>query len=189
MSAFTSPSGRWYSIGNATHPPDSHVQHRPELSYESVWGDLVAKARQGPVFMKDFPTTSPGMARLDCRRRRPGRRRPAVPRRLQPLLPDPRSSQDAYLDVRAVARLHPVRDRLRRAAGPVRPADATLRNPPPVVDADDLLDDAHGVTAAWCEAAGIEFKPKALEWGTSKASEHTWYESGTWHATSRSPPR
>ena len=54
--------------------------------------------------------------------------------------------------------------------------------PPPVIDADDLLDDPHRVTAAWCEAVGIDFKPAALEWGTSSASDHTWYESGTWHA-------
>ena len=43
----------WYSIGNATHPPPSHVQHRPSLSYESAWkrpgvsGSAGAGVRQG----------------------------------------------------------------------------------------------------------------------------------------------
>ena len=37
----------WYSIGNDTRPPGSHVQHRPELSYESVWAELVSAARRG----------------------------------------------------------------------------------------------------------------------------------------------
>ena len=37
------------------------------------------------------------------------------------------------------------------------------------------------MTAAWCEAVGIDFKPEALRWDTGKASELTWYETGTWH--------
>ena len=53
--------------------------------------------------------------------------------------------------------------------------------PPPLIDADDMLDDPHGVTAAWCEAVGIDFKPEALQWDTGKAAELTWYETGTWH--------
>ena len=53
--------------------------------------------------------------------------------------------------------------------------------PPPLIDADDLLDDPDGVTAAWCRAVGIDFKPEALQWGAAKASQLTWYETGTWH--------
>ena len=54
----------WYSIGNDTRPPDSHIQNRPELSYEAVWQDLVSAAARGPVFMKDFPPLRHPHARL-----------------------------------------------------------------------------------------------------------------------------
>ena len=70
------------------------------------------------------------------------------------------------------------------------PADAQLGGPviaartgriPPVIDAEDLLSDPQGVTAAWCEAVGIAFMADALEWDTSEGEAHSWWESGSWH--------
>ena len=43
------------------------------------------------------------------------------------------------------------------------------------------------MTAAWREAVGIDFKPEALQRGAAKASELTWYETGTWHSNLARP--
>ena len=172
----------WYSIGNDTRPPDSHIQHRPELSYESVWGELVAAARRGPVFMKDFPhyvahmhdwvvpPTGPGDAEvpfLDAFNHSFLIRDPA-----KALTSMYGQWTDFTLDETGFTEQRELFDLLTQRTG----------SPPPVIDADDMLDDPHGVTAAWCEAVGIDYKPEALEWDTGKASDMTWYEGGTWHA-------
>ena len=171
----------WYSIGNDTRPPDSHVQHRPGLGYESVWADLVSAARQGPVFMKDFPHYVAHMH--DWVASGAGRDGEDVPFldafNHSFLIRDPAKAltslygqwTDFTLSETGFAEQRALFDLL------------TLRTgaPPPVVDADDLLDDPHRVTAAWCGAVGIDFMPEALEWDTGNASDMTWYETGTWH--------
>ena len=172
----------WYSMGNDTRPPDSHVQHRPELSYESVWEGLVAAARRGPVFMKDFPhyvthmhdwvipPTGPGEAEvpfLDAFNHSFLIRDPA-----KTLTSMYGQWTDFTLDETGFAEQRQLFDLLTQRTGA----------PPPAIDADDMLDDPGAVTAAWCEAVGIDFKPEALQWGTTAASELTWYETGTWHA-------
>ena len=171
----------WYSIGNATRPPDSHVQPRPELSYESVWEDLVSKARQGPVFMKDFPHYVTHMH--DWVAPTAGPDGADVPFfdafNHSFLIRDPAKAltslygqwTDFTLSETGFAEQRGLFDLLTQRTGA----------PPPVIDADDLLDDPDAVTAAWCEAVGIDFMPEALEWNTGHASEMTWYETGTWH--------
>ena len=172
----------WYSIGNDTRPPDSHVQHRPELGYESVWAELVSAARRGPVFMKDFPHYVTHMH--DWAASASGAGDPEVPFldafNHSFLIRDPAKTltsmygqwTDFTLDETGFAEQRALFDLLVQRAG----------TPPPVIDADDLLDDPHGVTAAWCEAVGIDFMPEALEWDAGDASDMTWYEGGTWHS-------
>ena len=171
----------WYSIGNDTRPPDSHIQHRPELSYESVWEELVSAARRGPVFMKDFPYyvthmhdwVVPGagpdgadLPFLDAFNHSFLTRDPAKTlTSMYAQWTDFTLSETGFVEQRELF------DLLTQRTG----------TPPPLIDADDLLDDPRGVTAAWCEAVGIDFKPEALEWGAARASELTWYETGTWH--------
>jgi adenylylsulfate kinase len=171
----------WYSIGNDTHPPDAHIQHRPELDYESVWEDLVSQARQGPVFMKDFPHyvthmhnwAAPAGA-ID------GEDLPFLDAFNHSfLIRDPAKTltsmygqwTDFNLAETGFAEQRHLFDLLTERLG----------SPPPLIDADDLLDAPERVTSAWCEAVGIDPRPEALEWGASQASELTWYESGTWH--------
>ena len=171
----------WYSIGNSTRPPDSHVQHRPELSYESVWGDLVAKARRGPVFMKDFPHYVTGMHDWTVAGAGPdGGDLPFLDAFNHSfLIRDPAKTltsmygqwTDFTLSETGFAEQRELFDLLTQRGG----------TPPPVIDAEDLLDDPDRVTAAWCEAVGIDFDPQALRWDTGQASEMTWYEGGTWH--------
>lgn len=51
---------------------------------------------------------------------------------------------------------------------------------PPVIDADDLLDNPQGTVKAYCHAVGIDFMPEALEWESGDRSEVRWY-GGSWH--------
>ncbi|MEK9861221.1 MAG: sulfotransferase family protein, partial [Alphaproteobacteria bacterium] len=54
---------------------------------------------------------------------------------------------------------------------------------PPVIDSDDLLEDPHGITAAFCEAVEIPFIPEALKWPAGgDPSEHSWWDGGSFHA-------
>ena len=54
---------------------------------------------------------------------------------------------------------------------------------PPVIDSDDLLEDPHGITAAFCDAVEIPFIPEALTWPAGgDPSEHSWWDGGSFHA-------
>ena len=172
----------WYSIGNDTRPPDAHIQHRPELSYESVWADLVSAAVGGPVFMKDFPHYVAHMHDWTAPAAGPdGADVPFLDAFNHSfLIRDPAKTltsmygqwTDFTLDETGFAEQRALFDLLTESTG----------TPPPVIDAEDMLDDPGAVTAAWCEAVGIDFKPEALRWDTTEASDMTWYEGGTWHA-------
>ena len=171
----------WYSIGNDTLPLDSHVQYRPGLSYESVWEELVAHARRGPVFMKDFPHYVTGLHDWSV----PGAGAAGGDLPFLDafnhsfLIRDPAKTltsmygqwTDFALSETGFAEQRELFDLLTQRGG----------TPPPVIDAEDLLDDPDRVTAAWCEAVGIDFHPEALRWDPGQASEMTWYEGGTWH--------
>lgn len=54
---------------------------------------------------------------------------------------------------------------------------------PPVIDADDLLDDPHTIVSARCTAAGIPFVAAALSWDPGLPDDIGWYEGGSWHGT------
>lgn len=51
---------------------------------------------------------------------------------------------------------------------------------PPLIDADDLLDDPAGTVKAYRRAVDIEYMPEALEWKPGDRSDVRWY-GGTWH--------
>ena len=56
-------------------------------------------------------------------------------------------------------------------------------NPPPVVDSDDLLENPHDMTAAFCESVGIPFIEEALSWQAGDdPSAHSWWDGGSFHA-------
>jgi hypothetical protein len=48
---------------------------------------------------------------------------------------------------------------------------------PPVIDGEDLLADPGRVVAAWCEAVGLTYDPRALTWEAGRAGDwQTWSE-------------
>ncbi|MEM9126545.1 MAG: sulfotransferase family protein, partial [Pseudomonadota bacterium] len=55
--------------------------------------------------------------------------------------------------------------------------------PPPVIDSDDLLEDPHVMTQAFCDAVGIPFMADALTWEAGgDPSAHSWWDGGSFHA-------
>ncbi len=50
-----------------------------------------------------------------------------------------------------------------------------------MIDSDDLLEDPHGIVAAWCRAVGIPFMPEALNWAPGARPDVGWYDDGSWH--------
>ncbi len=171
----------WYSIGNKTQPPASHVQFRPGLTYDSVWGSLVSKAYEGAVFIKDFPHYVTGLHDYVV----PGAGSDGSDISFLDafnhtfLIRDPAKAltslygqwSDFSIAETGFAEQRQLFDLLTERLGA----------PPPVIDSDDLLDDPATITKKWCEAVGIDFKPDALQWGQDNQTRYTWYESGTWH--------
>ena len=143
----------------------------PNLTIESVWEAIKAKAENGPVFIKDFPHYINHMwdeAFLSHFTHAFLIRDPAKTlTSLYARWPDfdelevGNPEQRAWFDL--VSALNGKR--------------------PPVIDSDDLLEDPHGITAAFCDAVEIPFIPEALTWPAGgDPSEHSWWDGGSFHA-------
>ena len=53
---------------------------------------------------------------------------------------------------------------------------------PSVVDSDDLLENPHAITEAFCESVGIPFIEEALTWELGgDPSAHSWWDGGSFH--------
>ena len=143
----------------------------PNLSIESVWEAIKAKAENGPVFIKDFPHYINHMwdeAFLSHFTH-------------AFLIRDPAKTLTSFY-----ARW-PDFDEL-EVGNPEQRAlfdlvSALNGKRPPVIDSDDLLEDPHGITAAFCDAVEIPFIPEALTWPAGgDQSEHSWWDGGSFHA-------
>jgi hypothetical protein len=142
----------------------------PNLSIESVWEAIKAKAENGPVFIKDFPHYINHMwdeAFLSHFTHAFLIRDPAKTlTSLYARWPDFDELEVGNPEQRALFDL----------------VSALNGKRPPVIDSDDLLEDPHGITAAFCEAVGIPFIPKALTWPAGgDPSEHSWWDGGSFH--------
>ena len=159
----------WYFGDEWRCPPQRHVEERPGLTYRSVHEDLLVRAERGPVFIKDFVHYIWHMAEpemLAAYRHTFLIRDPALTLpSMWDKWPDTDLSETGYAEQRALF------DHAVETTGEI----------PPVIDAEDLLDDPAGVTEAWCDAVGIPFLPAALSWATSPRENHSWWESGSWH--------
>jgi len=143
----------------------------PNLSIESVWEAIKAKAENGPVFIKDFPHYINHMwdeAFLSHFTHAFLIRDPAKTlTSLYARWPDFDELEVGNPEQRALFDL----------------VSALNGKRPPVIDSDDLLEDPHGITVAFCEAVEIPFIPEALTWPAGgDPSEHSWWDGGSFHA-------
>ena len=173
FTCFHEPFGEWWYQGeDARWPrikPDS--PRTPGLTFDSVWADMKTAAEKGPAFTKDFPHyiehawddaflanfTHSFLIRDPAK----------VATSMFKHWPDFVLKEIAILEQRDLF------DRI---------ADQ-LGHAPPLIDSDDLLENPHGIVAAWCQAVDIPFLPEALSWEpTGKVDAHSWYDGGSWHA-------
>ena len=141
------------------------------LTLESVWDDIKAKAEQGPVFIKDFPHYINHMWDAEFLShfthafliRDPAKTLTSLYARW----PDFDELEVGFPEQRALYDL----------------VTALNGSTPPVVDSDDLLENPHGMIAAFCDAVGIPFVESALSWEAGgDPSEHSWWDGGSFHA-------
>ena len=141
------------------------------LTLESVWDDIKAKAEQGPVFIKDFPHYINHMWDAEFLShfthafliRDPAKTLTSLYARW----PDFDELEVGFPEQRALYDL----------------VTALNGSAPPVVDSDDLLENPHGMTAAFCDAVDIPFVESALSWEAGgDPSEHSWWDGGSFHA-------
>ena len=141
------------------------------LTLESVWDDIKAKAEEGPVFIKDFPHYINHMWDAEFLShfthafliRDPAKTLTSLYARW----PDFDELEVGFPEQRALYDL----------------VTALNGSAPPVVDSDDLLENPHGMTAAFCDAVGIPFVESALSWEAGgDPSEHSWWDGGSFHA-------
>jgi hypothetical protein len=143
----------------------------PNLTIESVWEAIKVKAENGPVFIKDFPHYINHMwdeAFLSHFTHAFLIRDPAKTlTSLYARWPDFDELEVGNPEQRALFDL----------------VSALNGKRPPVIDSDDLLEDPHGITAAFCDAVEIPFIPEALTWPAGgDPSEHSWWDGGSFHA-------
>jgi len=143
----------------------------PGLTLDSVWADIKARAEKGPVFLKDFPHYINHMwdaAFLSHFTHAFLIRDPAKTiTSMHAKWPDFHEGEVGFPEQRALF------DQLWALNGA----------PPPVIDSDDLLENPHDMTRAFCEAVDIPFLPEALTWEPGgDPSEHSWWDGGSFHA-------
>ena len=175
MTCFHEPFGEpWYQGEEPLWPrlkPDS--PRTPGLTFESVWQELKAAAETGPVFTKDFCHyithlwTDEFLAHFrHCFLIRDPAK---VTTSMVKHWPDFVIEETGFEPQRALF------DRLCDQTGEA----------PPVIDSDDLLEDPHGIVAAYCKAVCIPFLPEALSWEPGARDEVSWYDGGSWHGNLR----
>ncbi len=162
----------WYQGENPLWPRFSEGDKTtPDLTLESVWDDIQARARKGPVFMKDFPNYINHMWDEEFLShfthafliRDPAKTITSM----YDKWPDFDELEVGFPEQRALFDL----------------VTALNGAPPPVIDSDDLLETPHDMTRVFCEAVGIPFLPEALSWEAGgDPSAHSWWDGGSFHA-------
>ncbi|MBE1283901.1 MAG: sulfotransferase family protein [Rhodobacteraceae bacterium] len=143
----------------------------PGLTLDSVWDDIKARAEQGPVFTKDFPHYINHMWTPEFLShfthafliRDPAKTITSMFKQW----PDFDEGEVGFPEQRALF------DLLTALNG---------GKTPPVIDSDDLLENPHDMTAAFCDAVGIPFIEEALSWEPGgDPSAHSWWDGGSFH--------
>lgn len=169
VAAYHEPFGEAYYYGADSHADRKAADTRPGVTYRGVWDGMRRQAETRIVFFKDFPFQLEPLLTdefLDCMTH-------------SFLIRDPaktiESNFDKWPDI-SVKELgfesqHALFDRLTQKLGA----------PPPVIDAEELLDDTPGVLEAWCDAVGLPFIAEAIEWGEKDLGQVSWFEGGKFH--------
>ena len=175
MTCFHEPFGEAWYQGEAPLWPRFKPGDRqsPGLTLDGVRAMLEAEAAKGPVFSKDFPhyvehmwdDTLYDLFTHSFLIRDPAKTITSI----YDKWPDFDEGEVGFAEQRALF------DRLCDRLG----------SPPPVIDSDDLLEDPHGLVAAWCGAVGIPFIPGALSWEPGARDEVSWWDGGSFHANLR----
>ena len=171
LSCFHEPFGEvWYQGEEPRWPRATTDSLRtPGLTVESRWCELLDAASAGRVFIKDFPhyieevwtDAFLGHFRHSFLVRDP----------LKALLSMHRQWPDFDLKETGFAEQRHLFDRLWERHGV----------PPPVLDADDLLERPAEMVEAWCEAVDLPFLPDALRWEPGPRNEVSWWDGGSFH--------
>lgn len=163
------PFGRAYYRGidrRTTRLDENPLE--PGRSYKSTWNEILATRGRGRVFSKDFPNYIMHMVDgefLDHFQHTFLIRDPA--KTLASLY---NHWNEFTVEEAGYADLHRMFDLVVDRYGVI----------PPLIDADDLVDEPAGVVGAYCAAVGIDFIPEALEWEPGEREEVRWY-GGDWH--------
>jgi len=140
------------------------------LTLESVWENIQSRAANGPVFLKDFPHYINHLWNPEFLKhfthsfliRDPAKTITSMFNKW----PDFDEGEVGFAEQRALFDL----------------LWALHGKPPPVIDSDDLLENPHEMTKAYCSAVGIEYKPEALTWEPGgDPAEHSWWDGGSFH--------
>ncbi len=142
-----------------------------DLTIDSVWEDIQARAVKGPVFIKDFPHYINHMWDPEFLShfthafliRDPAKTITSIYNKW----PDFDEGEVGFPEQRALFDL----------------VWALNGKAPPVIDSDDLLEDPHKMTKIFCQSVDIPFIPDALSWEAGgDPSEHSWWDGGSFHA-------
>jgi len=142
----------------------------PGLTLDTVWDDIQIRAAKGPVFLKDFPhyinhMWTPGFLSNFTHAfliRDPAKTITSMHHKW----PDFHEGEVGFPEQRALFDL----------------LWALNGAPPPVIDSDDLLENPHEMTRAFCNAVDIPFLPEALTWEPGgDPSAHSWWDGGSFH--------
>ena len=143
----------------------------PGLTLQSAWQDIQRRAQNKPVFIKDFPHYICDMwdekflshFTHSFLIRDPAKTLTSI----YDKWPDFDEREIGFSEQRALFDL-------------VTKLDG---KPPPVIDSDDLLENPHAITQAFCAAVHIPFIESALRWEKGgDPSAHSWWDGGSFHA-------
>ena len=167
---FHEPFGEaWYAGEDARCPPEHRLETIPGLTSAAVWRTLRDAVADGPVFIKDFAHYVTHLLDDDFLSRFTHTFLIRDPAKVLPAVHE--HWPEFTLDEVGFAEQHALFDLVAEREG----------TPPPVIDADDLLDDPDGVVGAWCAAAGIPFIASAMSWAPGLPDDMDWFEDGSWH--------
>ena len=145
----------------------------PGLTLESVWESMMALAKNGPVFTKDFPLYIDHMwndEMLSCFTHSFLIRNPAMTiTSMYDKWPDFHEKEVGFAEQRQLFDL--IFEKTGKA--------------PAVIDSDDLLADPAKIVKKWCEAVEIDFIEAALSWEPGARDEVSWWDGGSFHANLR----